>query len=1084
MAELKIYRASAGSGKTHRITGECLKLLIRYPNKYRNILAVTFTNKATAEMKGRIVEEVYALAIGNSSPFISEITSEIIISEQEARARAKIILENILHDYSRFTVETIDSFFQRVLRSFIRELGLPAGFDIELDSDRVLEQAVDMLWTEIDANNDLREWIISFMKENIEEGRSWNITQELLKLGKEVFKEDFRENSESYFAKLGDRAFLQSYLKDLHEIRSTFEGEMKEYSEKAFKIMTGFGLVINDFKYGGSSFANYFYKIGKKKEYEPGKRAMDAIDKPDGWCTNTSSKKNAIAEAYHSGLNECLKSAIQCYQKHYIAYASAGSVLKNYRVLGIVSDIAAEIAKYCRDNNLFLLPDATLLLNRLIGENDAPFIYEKLGSIYEYLMIDEFQDTSGLQYSNFKPLILNSLSQGKECMIVGDVKQSIYRWRGGNWKLLAEEVLSDFSGFKPLVVTLDKNWRSRKEIVNFVNIFFESASQILEDIMSANLSGITDNRINDLKGKILSAYDALRQLSRDDKPGGLVSIKFIDSDSETTWEDRMLIELPEKVQYLIDQGCKAEDIAVLVRTNNEGAKVINALSSFADENVDSGKRPFEVVSGDSFLLKNSSSVCFIISVLKYLIDPQDQVNNVDMYYKYRQYIKIDPNDPVNILEQIPFDDCINLINPRFRLVEKELRCMPLYEMTEKIIQLFGINEDMTGRPFVLALLDEVWRYTRKNAANIIEFIEWWEDNKYKISLPSTENPDAVRVLTIHKSKGLQFKVVLVPYANWTLEPSVGNQGTILWCKPSVEPFDRLERLPVKYQKDLQNTIFAYDYYSESMQAYVDNLNLLYVAFTRAEDALICFSPTPEPKGGFKKVENLLFHLLSPVQPTGETNTAIIQDFTQCWDVDEKEFSIGELTIENKVSEKASTTETLVFDELSASSSGQNSLRLKLQGLSYFSLEERPRLEKIDTGNLMHEIFSRIEHLDDLEIALQQSVTEGKLSVAEVPSMFTKVNNLLSKPEVRVWFETDWKVRTEADILLSQGHTARPDRVLTNGTHAIVIDYKFGETEKHEHITQVQQYKEWLKEMGYRTVEGFVWYIKIDKIERA
>ncbi|MCL6103653.1 MAG: UvrD-helicase domain-containing protein, partial [Bacteroidetes bacterium] len=437
---LNIFKASAGSGKTFRLVGEYLKMLFARPMSYKNILAVTFTNKATAEMKERILSELANLSKGDKSKyleFLQEYGSEPIIRQKATR-----ILKLILHDYSRFSVMTIDSFFQKVIRSFAREIRLNASFKTEIDNRQALEDTVDLLFQEIDSNELLMGWMVQFLEENLEEGRSWDFKKELLKYGKEVEKEAFKVHGDEFLEMLAGKEQLTSYVNGMKKVLLDAEIRLKKMGQEGLDLIAQAGMSYDQLKGGKSSFANHFNKLVNGKFEPPNQTTLDARDNLDNWSKKTDSPqvKAQIENLYRLGLNRILVESVDALLEEIPRINSAQAIIRNIYPFGLLGNIALKIKEVLKENNTVLLSDSGQLIGKIIEGNDTPFIYEKVGTIYHHFMLDEFQDTSRQQWTNFRPLIDNALASGNSSLVVGDVKQSIYRWRNGDWNLLANQL--------------------------------------------------------------------------------------------------------------------------------------------------------------------------------------------------------------------------------------------------------------------------------------------------------------------------------------------------------------------------------------------------------------------------------------------------------------------------------------------------------------------------------------------------------------------------------------------------------------------------------------------------------------------
>ena len=1084
MSQLTIYKASAGSGKTYKLTEEYLHLLFRNPLNYRRILAVTFTNKATAEMKGRILKELYNLAKGINSGYVSSLKKTFKLSESEISIKAQQILSSILHDFSKFSVSTIDTFFQKVIRSFIREVGIQPGYTVELQQGEILSKVVDELMVEIDSNAQLREWLIEFASSNIEEGSKWDFKSDILKLAQEIFKEEYKAFDKELIEKMSDKTFLKNYLDELHQIKTSFENTLQALGKEGLRIIKNNGLTIEDFSYGKTGVPAYFVKISEKTSFEPGIRAVNGTESIDPWIKKGSPKKQQIENALHNGLFEQLINAVTYYNENCKNYYTAKSIIKYFYTLGILIDIAVKLRSYCEEQGIFLLSDSSKLLKLIIDENETPFIYEKTGNIYKYFMIDEFQDTSHIQWHNFKPLIENSLSEGNSNLLVGDVKQSIYRWRNSDWKILAEDVANDLSHFTINSNSLKTNWRSHKNIIDYNNAIFFIGSHILQQ----KFNEFEQDSPGEDK-KIVNAYIDIVQESPENKNniGGFVQHSFIPKNDETEhWKEDVKKRIPKILEDLQDKGYHLNDIAVLVRKGSEGQEIADTLIEYKKSLAENSPYRFDFISNDSLYLSNSSVVPLIIAALNFLLKENDDINTTFLIWAYQNIIlknqnkteahelfkKYTPNEnSTRIQKFLPtaFVESIEL-----------LKQLPLFELTEQIIKLLDLQNLTHDIPYLLAFQDLVLNFSKSKSSDIHSFIEWWNEKGNQQTLKTPESQDAIRIITIHKSKGLEFKAVIVPFCNWEIDHK-SQPATILWCEPKTEPFNRLKLIPVKYEKELTKTIFAPDYFNEKMHAYVDNLNLLYVAFTRAEQALFTFSPVNQKTESLKTVGDLLQSVYTNTTNFTENIENELIDLKNHYESSKNEFILGELnyygtkTQENKKEITINTYQT--FDIA-------NKIRIKLHDNSFFTGKENAAFARVNHGKLMHELFENINSIEDIPVLIERMVFEGKLTNSEKENFNSRINDLLSNDKVKDWFSSDWKVKTEAEIILKNGRTIRPDRVLIGKDKIVVIDFKFGEQEEKKHDEQVKKYMQVIEEIENKPAEGYLWYVDLNMVHQV
>jgi len=1083
MSQLTIYKASAGSGKTFKLTEEYLWLLFKHRDNYRRILAVTFTNKATAEMKTRILGELNKLAKGIESDYLKGLKEEFKLSESEIRHKANQILTLLLHDFSKFSVSTIDKFFQKIIRSFTREVGIQPGYSIELNQNEILSKVVDDLLMDLDENKDLLTWLSGLAADNIEQGKKWDFKDDILKLSNEIFKESYKAVDQKIIDKMNDKGFLKNYIKDLKEIKTDFEDNMTSIANKALDLIKSNGLVIEDFKWGKSSVPNYFNKVIKNKDYELKTRTINGTEDYMEWFTQKSDKKDIIEQVLDNGLFYSLNEIVHYFDSNKSQYYSSTEILKYIHTLGILSDVSKKLREYCEENNMFLISDAAKLLQIIIDNNDSPFIYEKTGSIYKHFMIDEFQDTSKIQWNNFRPLIGNSLAQGSKNLVVGDIKQSIYRWRNGDWEILSDEIQEDFAQYEPEAQSLNTNWRSKKNIIDFNNAVFSYSSHILQQDFNSEFQE-SDNSTNPYESKISEAYEDVFQNipPNNGKEGGYINHTFLSEKEYDSWKDEVKLRLPKIIADLQEKGYHLNDIAILVRSGKEGQAIANTLIEYKNQN--NSKYKYDFISNDSLFLANSSLVKFIVAILEYILDPKDEINLSFIAYEYKRYLHVDTSetDLHELLRNHKNDknkDWLkNLFPIEFIESIDQIKQLPIYELIDRITRLFKLNEIKAELPFLKSFLDIVLDFSKKSASDIHTFINWWNEDGQKKTLSVSENQDAIRILTIHSSKGLEFKNVIIPFCDWNIDHKPF-QTNILWCKTDEEPFNKLDLIPVKYSKALTNTVFKHEYQKEKLHAFVDNLNLLYVAFTRAEENLFCFSPFKEkPKPG-SSVGNLLHFTYENSKNYPSDKTLI--DFTEHWDAESKTFESGVLA-QNTNGKKELPTEFELnqFESFDI----KNKLRLKLHDNSFFTGKESAPFEKVNYGKVMHEIFENIKTEKDISQAIDKLIFSGKISPDKKSEIKQKIEEVLDNKQIKAWFSDDWHVRNEAEVILTNGKTARPDRVISNKEKTIIIDYKFGEQEEEKHHKQVKSYIKILSEMEGKTVEGFLWYVDLDFIRKV
>ncbi|MDR1810341.1 MAG: UvrD-helicase domain-containing protein [Prevotella sp.] len=1070
---LTVFRASAGSGKTHRLTGEFLRLLFASPAAYRRILAVTFTNKATDEMKSRIIEELSNLATGKKSDYLNALMREQNKGEEQIREQARKTLVNILHDYSSFSISTIDRFFQQTMRAFTREIGISGGYNVELDSDKVLREAIDSMLSDLERkdNKRLLEWLLRFSEEKIESGGAWNIRNDIHSLSSEIFKESYKAFSDKLQQAFADKDFMDDYKKMLGTYIRNFEKTSQQFGEQGLNIMVRFGLQPEDFKGGSRSPFVQFRKWANGEIKEPTATFMKLPDTPENWVTakTDAATRSSIERSFDDGLNRCVGGVVAHYQNSRL-YQTAYEINRYYFTLGILSDVDRKIREYTAENNLMLLSDTTELLNKLIDGTDTPFIYEKTGTYIDHYMIDEFQDTSGMQWKNFYPLIKDSIAAGRGNLIVGDVKQSIYRWRNSDWKLLEEQLDKDFGAENIAHKSLDTNWRSLANIINFNNAVFAASARLLQAEFNETLPKTEDERLNRFAAMLETAYSGIYQhipASKKEKEGH-VRMEFIDAKEYPDWQSRSLELLPQKLEELQDKGYRLKDIAILVRTKKEGEAVANCLLEYKGAHPEGAYR-YDIISDEALFVRNAQSVKLAVSLLKYLWNPTDATLHSLAVYEYYK-----------TQEQLPETDAIqkhlSLTEDFPEEISRKLEAfaqLPLYEMLESIFDLFRNAMNSRENVYIQAFLDMALDFTVKQTSDLDAFLQWWEETGSEKTVFTPDEQDAVRIMTIHKSKGLGFDAVLLPFAQWDIDHNTA-MSTILWCKPNVEPFNRLGLAPVKYSKKLRNTIFDYEYYEERLHAFIDNLNILYVAFTRAKKELFVCLPKPsDKKRETIDISLLLWAALHTTLPANDNESYI--HLPDSLDEASGVFELGGNYAPSPVPPVPAQQE--LYIELLPSVPFDNRLKLKLNNKYAFSDNGRR-----EYGTLMHEIISKVQTAGDLDGVLDAYCISGDITAAEKPDIYKVLFGFLTKEETSAWYSGDFRVLNEVEILQPDGRISRPDRVMLKDGEVTVIDYKFGEKEDLRYIRQVKFYMSRIAQMGYSQVNGYVCYVSLNKIE--
>ncbi len=1072
---LNVYRASAGSGKTFQLVVEYLKLILDNPFNYKHILAVTFTNKATNEMKSRILEQLYRLANNEESAYVSILRDETGKSEQNIRERAGQVLKNILHDYNRFSINTIDSFTQKVIKAFNRELGISPNFSVNIDNDIILEEASDRLFAKMGKDRKLLNWLREYSRERIEENRSQRLDTEILKLGAELFKERFQvffpEDGESVYT----RENLDELVKELRKIVSVFETSLKKYGQYQVDEMNRCGLSPADFTGGSNrSIGNFFVKLANGDQPNLTKTVLESVESSEKWVTKTNKRREEIMSLINQKLLSGLHELIEYHQEHFPRYNSALAVLKQVRTLGILIDLKEEIKELLHEKDTLPLSDSNLLLSKIIGESDSPFVYEKLGTYFKHFMLDEFQDTSGLQWFNFKPLLLNSLAEGHSNLIVGDVKQSIYRWRNSDWNILAEQLNHDFSGQQKTDHTLDFNWRSDRNVIDFNNNIFKHLITVFE---SGLFSEIDNNQ--SYIDQFRNIYSSYQQTSGKKNPEktGYIKVDFLEKDSFYHDSASLLIE---QVKMLQDKGIKPAEIAILIRKNREGIDIIQAFLEAAKlpENKD---YELSVLSNESLFLHASRGVLFIIHIIEYLVDPDNEILQATLLNLWLSWLKPTLTENAE-RETDTFGGWHSAeernqvfsseLSQKIKLARNKVALASLDETITHIAAIFGLYELETELPFIQTLTDKAGELKTMLSNDLSNFLFWWNEKGYKTSVSVNEEVDSIRLLTVHKAKGLEYKAVLIPYFNWD-SSWVGSNIPLLWVEHDAPPFNRFPRLPVLADGTMKMSEYVKDYNEERVNSFIDTMNLVYVAFTRAKSVLMINCPKPLDNKGNETGKAINRMLLNALQML-----AIQPEFQSAFDVTNMSFEYGSVPA-SKTKDKTSNTVPIRkyrFNDFS------ERIRLRLSGEDFLVEGKHHQSEK-NIGKLVHEILSGIETSADISKACQRAFLEGKIDADERNQIEQTIKENLELKTVKTWFDGSFQVLNEREVL-APDRLLRPDRIMYSGKHAIVVDYKTGEQIPGKYNRQVERYAKVLKESGFEEVEAYLWYLADNKVVKV
>lgn len=1035
-----IYDASAGSGKTFTLVKEYLKILLtsKKNDAYRNILAITFTNKAVAEMKGRIVTSLFEFTKDEPSPkaieLMDKIVEETALKPFEIKAKSQQIIKNIIHNYAAFDISTIDKFTHKVIRAFAHDLGLPITFDVSLETDNLLTEAVDAIIAQAGEEETLTKLLVDFTMEKTDDDKSWDITREIMDTGRLLLN----ENNRTEITHFQDKSIAEfvAIKKKIQGTVKNLEAECVDFASQILEQISSNG--IDEKSFSGSYFPKHLYSI-KENRYNPKNKNYHEFDDVK---VNAKAKDKSIIEGIIPGM----LSVLACVYKNHEKIGFYNAFLKNITPLSLLNTVSQELAKIQKEQNVLSISEFNAIIHREIQNQPAPFIYERLGERYKHFFIDEFQDTSEMQWQNLIPLIDNALSsedlsgeQGS-LMIVGDPKQSIYRWRGGK----AEQFIDLSKDHNPFVNPdkklehLDTNYRSYSEVIDFNNRFFKMLS-------------------NEFTNKdYIDLYENHSHQHSNSKVGGYVNISFIpkvekpeDSEDETLDKTELFVLATlNAIHRSTARGFEYKDIAILTRKRDQGIALANYLT----------EQGIPLLSSETLMIENATEVIFILNVLKYLKNSNDLESKANLLQYIAQNIQNELPihdfifDGMALKEEAAFENW--LIKFDISLSFQNLRRKSLYEAVEIIVSKF-INLKQNNA-YIQYFLDLVLERDVKNQAGITDFLQYWDKNGSKFSIPSPEGKNAVRIMTIHKSKGLEFPVVILPFAeeNYSLKPK-----DKLW----LDGEENLSELP-KVLIDNSSAVEGFGqeaslvYQQKKQEDLLDNVNVLYVALTRAEEQLYVISNMNLSSKGEIPKNNMATFFINYLE------------FYGGFSPDKFEYEIGnpvKLSEESKKLEEAPKV-PFVKEVL-------NPKAIKIaqrESLMWGTHQQKA----IEYGNVVHEILSYVETISDVDLAISKAIENGLITENQKEEVSETILHILNHPELSDYFLIGNKVMNEQTIIQKQGTPIKPDRmVLAPNKEVYLLDYKTG-VHNQKYQKQLENYQFAIEQMGFKVTKKALVYI--------
>ncbi|PHQ56042.1 MAG: DNA helicase UvrD [Lutibacter sp.] len=1032
----QVYNASAGSGKTFTLVKEYLKILLTSTNSYKfqQILAVTFTNKAASEMKERVISNLHTFSKKQRNEMLPLICEETTLTEEIVFSRSQLILNAILQNYSAFSITTIDSFTHKLIRTFAYDLQLPMNFEVEMDAENLLKEAVDVVISKIGDHKELTDLLVNYSLQKLDDDKAWDISKELKTFAKIILN----ENHATHLKDLNAISINEFKLlkEQLQKENKRIEDEFVAIGNKGLNLINESGVDEKDFY--RSQFPKHFIALSdpsKKVSFFDQNTFKRNIDEEIFYSKSKSpSVKNAI-DAIIPQLVVLYRQSELLFQQNTLNDLILNSLIP----LAVLNYINSALVELKSENNILLNAEFNQRINDTIKNEPAPFIYERIGEKFRYYFIDEMQDTSELQWKNLIPLIDHVISSENEVgeqgklLLVGDAKQSIYRWRGGKAEqfieLSSSEKKTENNPFhiEKSILNLATNFRSFSEIITFNNAFFKHISQFLKNKSFRNLFFEGNNQLINKK------------------KGGYVQLSFVENNKDV--EERELV-YPKKVLELIqnlDNSFQKNEVCVLVRTRKQGIAVANYLSA----------NEIEIISSETLLLGNSTKVSFIIDLLNVLQNPLNKEYKIKLLYFLYKDLKI--KEPKHSffcrfidLTNIQYFEELKKINRYFNY--NEFVQSPFYESIEYIVRSFNLVSESDSN--IQFFLDIVFEFQQKKQGSLHEFLAYWDLKKDTLSIVAPEAKNAVRIMTIHKAKGLEFPVVIYPY-NIEIYRQINPKVWYSYEKPSL-----IKSMLINYSSKLNyigeqgKRLFE----KQREEVELDNFNLLYVALTRPIEQLYIIT---EKNTSTKNEENL-----------NHTSGLFINFLKQqnLWNSEQNEYSFGDkkrICVDRKEESKT----TLQNSFITNSWKNHNISIVANSSL----LWETAQGKAISYGNLIHEILSKIKTKNDISGIVSQYVYKGTISNNEQKELKAVLNEIVNHQQLFTYFEQNNQVFNEQEIVTSDKKIIIPDRLILHGKNVTIIDYKTGVSDK-KHHQQINNYAKVLENLDYSIEKKLLVYI--------
>ena len=1038
-----VYKASAGSGKTFNLAKEYLKIAIQNPDDFRHILAITFTNKAANEMKSRIVE--YLADFSNEdmnnagkTKLLPIIAKETQLSEIEIIERSKTVLKNILYKYADFSVMTIDSFFQKVIRSFSHDLHIPINFKLEISLDEMVAQIVDNLIDLVGEDKAIYEILIQYINKITEDKKSWHIEKNLSEFSKEIF-------SEKAYKHLN---LLKEYnIDDFLEIIKNLRLEIKNTNQKSqnialetIDIITAQNIDLESFSGKSRGIGFWLAKVAN------GHREVAAVTKKalsnDVWFS-----KDSYPSCFDS-IKEQVRENIQSIVLLIRDYHDLTKINKEIYALALVNQIKNVIIQIKDQENLFFLSETNFVLADVLRNEPTPFIYERIGEKYFHFFIDEFQDTSQLQWNNMLPLILEAISglhnqKPGSAIIFGDPKQSIYRFRGGDFmqfinlphvetenehamNVAANNLIS--SNFK--TIPLNTNYRSKAKIVDFNNHFFENIKTYIPDYEKL--------------------YEEHKQDFIGDENQGIVDISIFDSDNKNNSENLLILNsrILDIINSAINEHYQLKDIAILGRDKKN-------LRSIASHLINNN---IPIITSDSLRLDSSPTVRFIKNMICLFKNQNDEITNTAII----EFLTTQNKDITfenSIIFSKDFEKLTYFLHTLgYDISPEQWSQLNIYDLCEEIIRSFNLCNKSDA--YVIGFVDVIYKY-HSDGESEASFKDWWDDNKDNYAIAMPEGIDGIKILTIHAAKGLQYPIVICPFN--TSSDKTNNIWISSEEMSESMPIYSLPTARISNSSISEDSRFFNKVTEEKKLTVVDNINIAYVAFTRAIDRLYIILPSPSKnslKDNKYSLEKAMYGFVKNYNFSEIKHDQYTNYYTGS---DDKKQNLN-----NNV---APIDTNIEFNQYISKKWYNNIMQIP----------PKIKTKSIEWGSLFHYTMQHIKSVNDIDYAIYKTKLHFDLTSNDCTKLFNLVLQTCKNPKIEIFFDERLRIYNEKSIMNSEGEIFRPDRLILKENSAIVLDFKTGKA-KESHLEQISNYKQLLLETGINEVKAFVVYVDDENIE--